>query len=232
MSSREERPGSWRTDVNDLPDAGSAERDAILESLATPLPPEIERDRDERTDVAPSTAPRRVPDPAVETAVRGFEMAARPDAGTTAPRPDASPGPRYAPPAERRATDEIRPVPRRKGALRRVKRTLRHVDPISVFKLSLFFSAALLIVWLLLVAIVYWIADARGLFDVIDELRTGFALDWQGDITLFVVEKWAFLIGFTLAVASSLLSLFLAFVYNMAADFVGGAETTWVERDT
>lgn len=202
MSSREERPGSWRADVNDAPTVGSEEQDAILESLATSLPPEIERDRHERSQPGP------------------------------APGPSYSSVPRRSSSEPVVGLDPAPPVLRRKPGLRRVKRTLRHVDPISIFKLSLFFSACLLVVWLLFVAILYWLADARGLFDVIDELREGFALDWQEDITLMYVEKWAFLIGFTVAVMSSLLALFLAFIYNVGSDFLGGAETTWVERES
>src|SRR5688500_10676230 len=41
---------------------------------------------------------------------------------------------------------------RRRVTVRRVKRTLRHIDPLSVFKLSLFFYAIGVVVWLLFVA--------------------------------------------------------------------------------
>ncbi len=237
MSSREERPGSWRTETNDVSDPSVTERDAILESLATPLPPEIDRDRRERSQSYGRTEPRQEPfrQPAAEATrpmprpERGYEP--RPGSGRQDPAGGpgrygpVTPGPRVGDP------DETRPAPRRRPALRRVKRTLRHVDPISILKLALFFSACLLVVWLFVVAVIYWIADARGLFDAIEDLSQGLALGWQEEITLFYVERWAFLIGFTVAVLSSLVSVFLAFLYNVAADFIGGAEMTFVERD-
>jgi hypothetical protein len=50
-------------------------------------------------------------------------------------------------------------------------------------------------------------------------------------ITLGLVEKWAFLIGFTLVVVGSLMNTFLAFLYNVGADILGGLDLTFVERD-
>src|SRR5688572_8606279 len=42
---------------------------------------------------------------------------------------------------------------------RRVKRTLRHIDPLSVFKLSLFFYAIGIVVWLIFVAVLYSVVN-------------------------------------------------------------------------
>jgi hypothetical protein len=46
------------------------------------------------------------------------------------------------------------------------------------------------------------------------------------------VEKWAFLVGITFALITTLVNVFLAFLYNVAADLIGGLELTFVERDT
>jgi Transmembrane domain of unknown function (DUF3566) len=136
----------------------------------------------------------------------------------------------FAPPPRR-----PRPAPgprrRRTKPVRRVKRTLRHVDPLSVLKVSLLFYGVFLIIWLVVVAILYWIVDAAGLFDLIQDVLTSFAVEGKFEVTLTLVEKWAFFIGVIVAVVMSLVNLFLAFLYNVVADVVGGIDVTFVERD-
>jgi hypothetical protein len=124
-----------------------------------------------------------------------------------------------------------RPRRGRRLGFRRVRRTIKHIDPLSVLKLSLFYYTCFLAVWLVLVAILYSILESMGLFDTLEEVSDGFALGWDVNITLFFVEKWAFLIGLVLVVLGSVVNLFLAFLYNVGSDLVGGIEMTFVERD-
>lgn len=150
------------------------------------------------------------------------------------PVPSTTDGPLGAPSAfeprsQGRARRQVTPRPR--ASLRRVKRTLKHVDPLSVLKLSLFYYAVFLIVWLGIVAVIYSLLSTMGAFDTIEEIGRVFTLWDRIDITLFVVERWAFLIGLTLVVLASLINLCLAFLYNLGADLVGGVEVTFVERD-
>ena len=123
-----------------------------------------------------------------------------------------------------------RPV-RRRLPVRRVKRTIHHVNPFSVLKLSLFFYAAFLILWLLFVAFVYWILSGLGLFDWIKDFNEDMVIVDRINISLWVVEKWALLIGVVMVIVGSLANTFLAFLYNFGADTVGGVEVTFVERD-
>ncbi|HEX2295707.1 MAG TPA: DUF3566 domain-containing protein [Actinomycetota bacterium] len=144
------------------------------------------------------------------------------------------------PPSEQTLREERdqRPPPasrtrRRRVPVRRVKRQLKHIDPLTVLKLSGFYWAVFMIVWLVLVAILYSIVEAAGFFNMLEEVNDGFALGWgKLDITLGLVEKWAFLIGITFALVTTLVNVFLAFLYNVAADLIGGLELTFVERDT
>ena len=108
---------------------------------------------------------------------------------------------------------------------------MRHIDPLSIFKLSLFFYGIAVLVWMGIVAIAYSIVSSMGLFDTIEEFSRGFALGWKVDITLFFVEKWALLIGLIFAVLGALVNLLLSFLYNVGADTIGGIEMTFVERD-
>ena len=101
----------------------------------------------------------------------------------------------------------------------------------SVFKLSLFYYSCFLVVWLVVVAVIYAIANSMGLFDAIEDLARAFASSWKNEITLFLIERWAFVIGLVFLLTASLLNLFLAFLYNVVADFAGGIELTFIERD-
>lgn len=120
---------------------------------------------------------------------------------------------------------------RRRPTIRRVKRTLRHVDPVSILKLSLFFYAIFVLVWLVVVAILFGFVDSLGLFDAIESFSDAMALTWDVEIDLWYVERWALLIGLMFAVIGSLVNVALAFIYNVAADLIGGVEMTFVERD-
>lgn len=213
MSPKEERPRNWRAE----PEATSASGghlspgiDAtgpLFDPLFDPLPP----------------------DP--ETPARGARTTQF-DSGVEAPTlrpgpPDVGPVPTIDPRDRRRSR---RGVPR--PAVRRVKRTVKRIDPFSVLKLSLFYYTCFLIVWAGIVAVAYWIVQSMGLFDAIEDFSTGFALEWgEIDISLWLVERWALLIGGGLVIVGALINAFLAVLYNLASDLVGGLEVTFVERD-
>jgi hypothetical protein len=147
---------------------------------------------------------------------------------TSAPPAETGPPSRDVVPAGRGR----RPAPvRRRVPLRRVKRTIRHVMPFSVLKLSAFFYGVFLILWLIFVAIVYAILSAKGFFESLEKLGRGLVLWEKVDINLFFVEKWAFFIGLLFAIIGTLVNLFLSVLYNVAADTVGGVEVTFVEKD-
>jgi hypothetical protein len=122
---------------------------------------------------------------------------------------------------------------RRRPGVRRAKRTVKSVDPVSVLKLSLFFYAVFLVLWLIFVAIVFSVLNSMGLFDSLEDILgpNGFVVAEDFKITLMAVEKWAFLIGLTMAVLGSIVNVFLSFLYNVAANTIGGIEMTFVERD-
>ena len=122
---------------------------------------------------------------------------------------------------------------RRRVGLRRTKRTLKHVDPMSILKLSLFFYACFLVLWLVFVAIVFTTLDSFGLFESLEDILgpNGFVVAEDFNISLMAVERWAFLIGLTMVVIGAIVNVFLSFLYNVAADMIGGVEMTFVERD-
>lgn len=214
MSSREESERGWRTN----PEAATASGGHLTpepaaadwpESLTAPLPSEVDRAARDRADL--------------DRAMGSVSAQARTE---------------MFPPSEQtlRSREAQRPAPvkktvRRRVPIRRVKRTLRHIDPLTVLKLSAFYWAIFLLVWLGVVAVVYSIVNGMGVLDDVESFMNAVELEWP-DITLGVVEKWAFLIGLVFALVTTLLNVFLAFLYNVAADLIGGLELTFVERDS
>lgn len=124
------------------------------------------------------------------------------------------------------------PTRRQRPLARRVKRTVKHVNPWSVFKMSLFFYGLAMVAWLLFVAIVYSFINSLGTFDKIEDIAGDLAVDLAPDFTLFFFEKWAVLIGLILWLGGSLVNLVAAFLYNVGADAFGGIELTFVEKDS
>ena len=137
------------------------------------------------------------------------------------------------PPADTRSRRRGVPDQRRRqrSTVRRVKRTLRHVDPLSVFKLSLFFYGIGVVVWLLFVALLYSVVESTGVFDAIEAFSRGLALGWKVEIDLWFVEKWALLVGLVIWFLGALTNLLISFLYNVGADTIGGIEMTFVEKD-
>jgi Transmembrane domain of unknown function (DUF3566) len=120
---------------------------------------------------------------------------------------------------------------RRRVAGTRVQRTIRHVDVWSVFKLSIFYYSCFTILWLLLVAILYWVLSSAGLFHAIEKFGKAMVLWDKVNISLIYVEKWALLLAITFLVIGSFINALIAFLYNFAADTVGGVQLTFVEKD-
>jgi hypothetical protein len=145
-----------------------------------------------------------------------------PRSSTTGPEPTAG--------MQAYSGTHARPI--RKSGTRRVRRRINHVDPFSVLKISGFFYAIFLLVWLLVVAILYTMIDAAGFFDAAEDLGQGLVLWDEVNITLGLVEKWAFFIGLLMAVVGTLFNTLLALLYNLASDLLGGLELTFVERES
>lgn len=121
---------------------------------------------------------------------------------------------------------------RRRAGIRRVRRTVRRVDPFSVLKLSGFFYAIFLVVWLGIVAVLYSLIESMGVFDAAEDLGRGLVLWEEVNITLGLVERWALLIGLVFAIIGTLVNTLLAILYNLGASLFGGLEMTFVERES
>lgn len=126
-------------------------------------------------------------------------------------------------------TDEIPADRRRPGHAGLYRTTVRKVDPWSVLKLSLIFYFCVLLV-VMLGLTVFWAAINR--LGVIERL-----LEFMADLQLTVtvdggmIGRAFFLLGLLNVILWSGINVFLAFLYNLIADLVGGLRVTVTDED-
>ncbi|MFY9588916.1 MAG: DUF3566 domain-containing protein [Actinomycetota bacterium] len=113
---------------------------------------------------------------------------------------------------------------------RRARLVLRKIDPWSVLKFSLLFYFCLLLIMLLGSAIIFAILKSFGVIANIEKLVRELS-DAAFHISGGSIFRWLFLFGLLGAVVASAVTVFLAFLYNLIADVVGGIEVTVAERE-
>lgn len=107
---------------------------------------------------------------------------------------------------------------------------LRKIDPWSVLKFSLLFYFCLLLIMLLASAIIFAILKSFGVIQNIEELVQDLA-DSAFTVSGGAIFRWLFLFGLLGTVVASAVTVFLAFLYNLIADVVGGIEVSVAERE-
>ncbi len=130
--------------------------------------------------------------------------------------------PQSAMPGPRRGVHGDRP--------RQTRVVLRRVGPWSVFKFSLLFYFCIMLVVLLALAMLYAVLGAVGALDSITRL----ARDLFADQSFAIHGSWIFarltLVGLAMVLVWSLVNVFVAFLYNLISDVLGGVEVTLAER--
>ena len=197
----------------------------MFDALDAPLPSDVDRAERSRRRTERERPPGD--EPTLATPAPVYQPGPR-ERSTRAERTDVVPRRDWKPREDRRGS--ARPVRPRPG-IRRVRRTIKHIDPISVLKISAFFYAIFFVVWLFLAAILYWLVQGTGLLDAVAETSDLFA-DQRIEVTLGVVERWAFVIGLVLVVVGCIVNTVVAFLYNVASDLFGGIQVTFAERDS
>jgi hypothetical protein len=121
----------------------------------------------------------------------------------------------------------------RRPAQRRVRVAIRRVNPWSVLKVSLVFYFCLMLVILVGFGILYAVLSAAGILDSLAELLTGVGFgDAQGNFEFNTgyIFRTLFLIGLVSTALWAVFTVFLAFLYNLIADLMGGVEVTLIEK--
>jgi hypothetical protein len=138
---------------------------------------------------------------------------ARPPAGTGTPTEEPSKPKRF-----------------RKPRPRQARVVVRKVGPWTVLKVSFLFYLCVMVVIMGALVILYGVLEAIGALESVTELIR----DLFADQTFEIHGDWLFsrglVIGFAMVVLWSLINLFVAFLYNLLSDIVGGVEVTLSER--
>lgn len=196
----------------------------------TPRPP-IDDDRTQAIPAAdlptmarPPISPARPP---VERPPVSPPPAARPAPQPARSAGDILPPARTAPPPPPAATPR-KPVAEVRR-LRRGRLVIRKIDPWAVFRFSLVFYFCLLLIFLMGTAIIFGALKAFGVVGNLEELfrEAGADVTFRGG----VIFRWLFLVGLVGTVVWSAITVFMAFLYNLIADVVGGIELLVTERE-
>jgi hypothetical protein len=120
------------------------------------------------------------------------------------------------------------PATRDRVPPRRTKVVIKRVGPWSLFRFSLLFYFCIMVVIWLGLLILYQILGLLGVLDSATDLLNDF---WTG----FRFHGWwifsrLFAAGLVMVVFGAVVNLFVAFLYNLISNFVGGVEVTLAER--
>src|SRR5439155_8130004 len=133
----------------------------------------------------------------------------------------------------------MRAVGRETGVTARVEDTraaacetrvvVKKIQPWSVFKFSLLFYFCLMLVFLFALLILYWVMSILGVLDSLSHLITTIGLGpRRGNFEFhsFWIFSRLFLLGVAGVVVWSFVNLFVALLYNLVSDVVGGVQIT------
>jgi hypothetical protein len=121
----------------------------------------------------------------------------------------------------------------KRTAPRRIRVVVRKISPWSVLKISLIFYFCLMLVVLVGLGILYGVLDSLGIIRTTEELLTelGFGEGAAGfEFNVGYIFRTLFLIGVISTFLWAALTVFVAFLYNLISDLVGGVELTLTER--
>ncbi|HET9673040.1 MAG TPA: DUF3566 domain-containing protein, partial [Actinomycetota bacterium] len=132
----------------------------------------------------------------------------------------------------------------RRGA-RRTRVEVRRISPFSVLKFSLIFYFCMFLVLYLALAMIWAVLQASGVIDSFEQLLgqvfpSGSGISPTGEVSTGgappvqidtgEVFTWLFLAGCVGVAIWSMINVFLAVMYNLISDIVGGVEVTLADR--
>lgn len=199
----------------------------LVSGTAAPKPP------------APAGGPAVPPSsaPAAVAASSAPATTAVPKAPAPSSRPDldAIHQQKVADSADRAAVRHI-PATSSIGTPLRAAVQIRRVDPWSIFKVSGILAVAGFLIWMIAIAVLYGVLAGMGIWDQINSsFGTLVSADGTADsgslISAGQVFGFSALFGVFGAIVLTALATILAYVYNVCADVVGGAEVTLADLD-
>ncbi len=112
---------------------------------------------------------------------------------------------------------------------RRVRVVVRRVEPWSVLKFSLLFYFCVMLIFLFALAILYWVLGVTGVLDSVEKTLGQLMAVKNFEIDTFWVFSRLFAVGLLGVVLWSLVNVFVALLYNLVSDVVGGVRVSLSE---
>lgn len=106
---------------------------------------------------------------------------------------------------------------------------VRRVDPWSVLKLSLVFYFFLLLVGMLGLALLWGLVAQLGVVD--QGLAFLETLNFEVELNMGNIARALFLVGVLQVILLTGVNVFLAFLYNLVSDLIGGLRVTLAEEE-
>ena len=129
------------------------------------------------------------------------------------------------------------PTPGSRRASRRTRVVVRKVGPLSVLKFSLIFYFCVMLIVYLALLIIYIVLSAAGAIDSLAKILGyvfGSGESTSGPTPVVIngqeVFTWLFIVGVLFTIVWSLVNVFVAFLYNLISDIIGGIEVTLAEK--
>jgi hypothetical protein len=131
----------------------------------------------------------------------------------------------------------VTPVPpgRQVVTVRRARVAVTRVDPWSVMKLSFVLSLALVVIFMVAAALLWWVLNASGVFDQLNTTLQAFSdtsnFRLQTIIPLNRVMGVGALVGLIDVVLLTALATLASFLFNLTTGLVGGVDVVLTESD-
>ena len=115
---------------------------------------------------------------------------------------------------------------------RKVRRTVRHIDPWSVMKISLLFYSCLFVVFMVAGTLLWNLAGAAGTISSIESFIKDIGAFKTFSFSGGTIFRASFLAGLILVIAGSGFNVLLTVLFNLVSDLVGGVRVTVIEEET
>lgn len=163
--------------------------------------------------------------------------ATAPTPATGAAPPQTAPGP-STPTPTRASRSRAARTPRIRSAPRRTRVVVRKVGPLSVLKFSLLFYLCLMLIVLFAMVIVYGVLSAAGAIESLEKVlgyifgtgRTSTGGAEPLEIDGGTVFMWGLFGGLLFVAVWSVINVFVAMLYNLISDIIGGVEVTLADK--
>jgi hypothetical protein len=113
---------------------------------------------------------------------------------------------------------------------RRVRRTIRRVDPLSLGKLALVFNLCFLVMVVVAGIIIWSVASASGSIDDIEGFVEDIGFE-EFQLKGAQLLRGVAIGGFVIALAGTFFAFIMGVLFNLLSDLVGGIRITMVEPD-